>query len=51
LEVSTIGYGCMGLSGLCGQPMPRPEAIGIIRAAVDRGATFFPEAVLKLSNR
>jgi len=44
LDVSAIGYGCMGLSALYGQPTPATEAIGIIRAAVDRGVTFFDTA-------
>jgi aryl-alcohol dehydrogenase-like predicted oxidoreductase len=44
LDVSAIGYGCMGLSALYGQPTPRPEAIGLIRAAVDRGVTLFDTA-------
>ena len=44
LEVSAIGYGCMGLSALYGQPTPRPQALEIIRAAVDRGVTFFDTA-------
>lgn len=44
LEVSAIGYGCMGLSALYGPPTPRPQALEIIRAAVDRGVTFFDTA-------
>src|SRR4051794_16794077 len=44
LEVSAIGYGCMGLSALYGQPTPTPEAVAIIRAGVDRGVTFFDTA-------
>jgi aryl-alcohol dehydrogenase-like predicted oxidoreductase len=44
LEVSAIGYGCMGLSALYGQPTPTPQAIAMIRAAVDRGVTFFDTA-------
>jgi len=44
LEVSALGYGCMGLSALYGQPTPRPDAIRIIRAAVDLGVTFFDTA-------
>ena len=44
LEVSALGYGVMGLTGMYGQPTARPEAIGIIRAAVERGVTFFDTA-------
>ena len=44
LEVSAIGLGCMGLSHAYGHPTARPEAIGLIRAAVERGVTFFDTA-------
>jgi aryl-alcohol dehydrogenase-like predicted oxidoreductase len=44
LEVSALGYGCMGLSAMYGQPLPRPDGIRIIRAAVERGVTFFDTA-------
>ncbi len=44
LEVSAIGYGCMGLSALYGRPTPRPAAVGLIRAAFDSGVTFFDTA-------
>jgi aryl-alcohol dehydrogenase-like predicted oxidoreductase len=44
LEVSAIGYGAMGLSGMYGQPLPHAEGIAIIRAAVERGVTFFDTA-------
>src|SRR5271169_2285761 len=44
LEVSALGYGCMGLSGMYGQPLPRAEGVGIIRAALERGVTFFDTA-------
>ena len=44
LDVSALGYGCMGLSALYGQPTPRPDAIRIIRTAVDLGVTFFDTA-------
>jgi aryl-alcohol dehydrogenase-like predicted oxidoreductase len=44
LEVSAIGFGCMGLShGYDGAP-PRAEGVQLIRAAVDRGVTFFDTA-------
>ena len=44
LEVSALGYGCMGLEGTYGPPVPRPEAIDLIRAAFDRGVTHFDTA-------
>jgi aryl-alcohol dehydrogenase-like predicted oxidoreductase len=44
LEVSAIGYGCMGLSQSY-LPLPtREEGIALIRAAVERGVTFFDTA-------
>lgn len=44
LKVSAIGYGAMGLSAAYGPPTDRQEAIKIIRAAVERGVTFFDTA-------
>src|SRR6476659_2391936 len=44
LEVSAIGLGCMGMSFGYGPPMDKQEAISLIRAAVDRGVTFFDTA-------
>jgi aryl-alcohol dehydrogenase-like predicted oxidoreductase len=44
LEISAIGLGCMGLSHAYGQPTQRSEAIALIRAAVERGVTFFDTA-------
>jgi aryl-alcohol dehydrogenase-like predicted oxidoreductase len=44
VEVSALGFGCMGISGNYGPPVERPEGIGIIRTAVDRGVTFFDTA-------
>jgi aryl-alcohol dehydrogenase-like predicted oxidoreductase len=44
LEVSAIGYGCMGLSFAYGQPTEKAEAISLLRAAVDRGVNFFDTA-------
>jgi len=44
LEVSTLGFGCMGLSSGFGPPADREEGIAIIRAAFDRGVTFFDTA-------
>ena len=44
LEVSALGFGCMGISYGYGQPSSRDDGIGIIRAAVERGVTFFDTA-------
>jgi aryl-alcohol dehydrogenase-like predicted oxidoreductase len=45
LEVSAIGLGCMGMSQSYGPPPgDRQDMIGLIRAAVDRGVTFFDTA-------
>lgn len=44
LEVSALGLGCMGMSQSYGPPPERPEMIRLIRAAVDRGVTFFDTA-------
>jgi aryl-alcohol dehydrogenase-like predicted oxidoreductase len=41
LEVSALGLGCMGMSANYGPPRDRKEMIALIRAAVDRGVTFF----------
>jgi aryl-alcohol dehydrogenase-like predicted oxidoreductase len=44
LQVSAVGYGCMGLSQTY-LPLPsREEGIALIRAAVDRGVTLFDTA-------
>ena len=43
LEVSAIGLGCMGMSANDG-PANRHEMIALIRAAVDRGVTFYDTA-------
>jgi aryl-alcohol dehydrogenase-like predicted oxidoreductase len=44
LEVSAIGLGCMGLSASYGQPVQKRQGIALIRAAVERGVTFFDTA-------
>jgi aryl-alcohol dehydrogenase-like predicted oxidoreductase len=44
LEVSALGLGCMGMSFSYGPPKDRQEMITLIRAAVDRGITFFDTA-------
>src|SRR3954464_2976768 len=44
LEVSAIGFGCMSFAGNYGPAGDQQEGVGIIRAAVDRGVTFFDTA-------
>jgi aryl-alcohol dehydrogenase-like predicted oxidoreductase len=44
LEVSSIGLGCMGLSGNYGAPSDTRAGIALIRSAVERGVTFFDTA-------
>src|ERR1700749_5060577 len=44
LEVSELGLGCMGLSFGLGPATEKGQAIKLIRAAVERGVTFFDTA-------
>jgi aryl-alcohol dehydrogenase-like predicted oxidoreductase len=44
LEVSAIGFGCMGLSFGFGPAVDKQEGIAVIRTAVERGVTFFDTA-------
>src|SRR5581483_4453034 len=44
LEVSAIGFGCMGLSFGYGPAVEKQQGISLIRAAVERGVTFFDTA-------
>lgn len=44
LEVSAIGLGCMGMSFSYGPPKDTQEMTALLRAAVDRGVTFFDTA-------
>jgi aryl-alcohol dehydrogenase-like predicted oxidoreductase len=44
LEVSALGFGCMGISFGYGPAAGREEGIAVIRAAVDGGVTFFDTA-------
>nr|GMD28200.1 perakine reductase-like [Ipomoea batatas] len=41
LEVSKLGYGCMGLTGIYNNPVPEEEGIAIIKEAFSKGVTFF----------
>src|SRR4051794_35919874 len=44
LEVSAIGLGCMGMSHGYGPAVDKQTGIAVIRAAVERGVTFFDTA-------
>jgi aryl-alcohol dehydrogenase-like predicted oxidoreductase len=44
LSTSAIGLGCMGLSHAYGQPVDKRSGMALIRAAVERGVTFFDTA-------
>src|SRR3954453_9132067 len=44
LEVSAIGFGCMGLNFGYATSVTREDGIALIRAAVERGVTFFDTA-------
>jgi len=44
LEVSAIGFGCMGMSWSYGPPKDKQEMTSLLHAAVDRGVTFFDTA-------
>jgi len=44
LEVSTLGLGCMGMSFSYGPPKDKQEMTTVLRAAVERGITFFDTA-------
>jgi aryl-alcohol dehydrogenase-like predicted oxidoreductase len=44
LQVSAIGLGCMGISFSYATKLPNDEGVALIRAAVERGVTFFDTA-------
>jgi aryl-alcohol dehydrogenase-like predicted oxidoreductase len=44
IEVSAVGYGCMGLEGVYGPATDRREGAAVIRGAFERGVTFFDTA-------
>ena len=50
LEVSALGFGCMGLSHSYGPETPKDEAIAVIRHAFERGVTLFDTALVYGSN-
>jgi aryl-alcohol dehydrogenase-like predicted oxidoreductase len=44
LEVSALGFGCMGLNFAYGPAIDRQSAVGLVRGAFERGVTFFDTA-------
>ena len=44
LEVSAIGFGCMGLNFSYSHALSKEESITLVRQAVDRGVNFFDTA-------
>ncbi|SHL83845.1 aldo/keto reductase [Rhodanobacter sp. OK091] len=44
LEVSALGFGCMGLNFAYGAAMEKQDAIALLRQAVEAGVTFFDTA-------
>jgi aryl-alcohol dehydrogenase-like predicted oxidoreductase len=44
VQVSAIGYGCMGLTGAYGAAAGRQDAIALLQSAVERGVTLFDTA-------
>lgn len=44
LEVSSLGLGCMSMTGVYNEVKPRADMVRLIREAVDRGVTFFDTA-------
>ena len=44
LQVSALGFGCMGLTSAYGDALPDAEAVALIRAAHDQGVTHFDTA-------
>jgi aryl-alcohol dehydrogenase-like predicted oxidoreductase len=43
LEVSVLGFGCMGLSFGYGPGLDRPSGVRLIRQALERGVTYFED--------
>lgn len=44
VQVSRLGYGCMGLTGSYNNPVTEEEGIAIIKEAFNKGITFFDTA-------
>ena len=51
LEVSALGLGCMGMSWSYGPPKDKQEMTTLLRAAVERGITFFDTAASRSRSR
>ncbi|KAF3454330.1 hypothetical protein FNV43_RR04777 [Rhamnella rubrinervis] len=47
LEVSKLGFGCMGLTGVYNSPVSDEDGILIIKEAFNKGITFFDTALMK----
>jgi aryl-alcohol dehydrogenase-like predicted oxidoreductase len=50
LQVSAIGFGCMGLDYAYSNKLTKQESIALLRAAFERGVTFFDTAEMKEIN-
>jgi aryl-alcohol dehydrogenase-like predicted oxidoreductase len=50
LEVSALGFGCMSISANYGPAADRNRGIKLIRAAHEKGVTFFDTLELKLES-
>jgi predicted aldo/keto reductase-like oxidoreductase len=48
LEVSAIGFGCMGLNFSYSHALSKEESITLIRQAVERGVTFFDTSFARM---
>lgn len=44
LQVSAVGFGCMGISHAYGEPMEKSDAVALLRSAAESGCTFFDTA-------
>lgn len=51
LEVSALGFGCMGMRFSYGPPADKQEMIALMRAAVERGVTLFDTAEARKENQ
>ena len=51
LNVSAIGLGCMGISFSYATKLSKDEGVALIRAAVERGVTFFDTAEVSAPSR
>ena len=44
LQASALGFGCMGLTGMYGEPLPEAQALAVIARAVELGVSLFDSA-------